>query len=94
MAAESEVTRDAERLLDEHGLQFKEVVRVNPDSILYLSKAGSPMTAWVKVTPTQTNTGTAISVSAEPGFPCEPVNPVAAVWRAPTSPPSFPLRRV
>lgn len=85
---------DARKLLDEHGLDPDTIVQVNPDHILFVNKAGAAMTAWVKVTPAQTNTGTAISVSAEPGFPCEPVNPVVAAWRAPIKPPAFPLQRL
>ena len=82
---------DARKLLDEHGLDPDTIIRVNPESILFVNKAGKVMTAWLKVTTHDTNTGAAISVSAEPGFPCEPVAPVAAAWRPLT--PAFPLRR-
>jgi hypothetical protein len=83
---------DARKLLNEHGLNPDptEFIQVNPDHILFVTKTGKAMTAWLKVTPDSTNTGTAISVSAEPGFPCEPVNPVTAAWRPPKP---FPLQR-
>lgn len=57
-------------LLRSKGLRVKEVVRVDPDSILYLDARDQPMTAWVQ----SDETGTKVEVRYEPGFPAEPTN--------------------
>lgn len=65
-ADESPVNRNARTLLRQRGIPVKQVVRVNSDSILYVTPAGAPMTAWLHYT------GTRLDLNYEPGFPAEP----------------------
>lgn len=58
----AEVHDHARRLLAHQGLPVDEVVRVDADSVLYVSRAGRPRTAWLQLD------RAALVIHDEPGF--------------------------
>lgn len=60
--AHPDLHQDAHNLLRQHGFGVTKIIRVNPESILYLSATGRPMTAWVRAE------GKKLTVRHEPGF--------------------------
>lgn len=82
---------DARAVLEEHGLGVEEVIKVEPDCVLYVSKTGRAVTAWLTVTESNTNTGRALVVAVEAGFVVERGNPTEVQRANPTTP--FPLNR-
>lgn len=66
---------DARAVLEEHGLGVEEIVKVDSDCVLYVSKTGRAVTAWLTVTEADTNTGRALKVAVEAGFVADRGNP-------------------
>jgi len=64
---ETGVHHNAAMLLRQRGITVTQVVRVNPDSILYLGSRKRPMTAWL------TYDGARLDVRPQSGFPAFPL---------------------
>lgn len=89
--AEPATHRDARAVLEAHGYEVEKVWDVCSTDVLFVTKAGVAKTAWLTVTPANTNTGQTLLVEVEDGFLDLPVKPVAAARKAPSGP--FPLDR-
>lgn len=63
---ESPCHADARKLLTDHNITVDGIVRVNPDSILYLGTAKRPFIAWLWRTADRK-----LEIAYEPGFPAE-----------------------
>ena len=64
----SDVFAHAKRLLAGRGVLVERVVDVQPDSILYVSRSGRAMTAWLRVGQDPRD----VRIVFESGFPPEP----------------------
>jgi len=64
--ARADAVLHARRLLESQGLSVRQIVSVDVDSVLYVSRAGGARTAWLQVSPS------GLIVRDEPGFAAEP----------------------
>ena len=58
--------RHARQSFLQQKIPFTQIVRVNPEAVLYVDEEGRPMTAWSQ------SDGKAVKFYREPGFPAWP----------------------